>query len=178
MMLVFSSPRIRTMIRLFFFASVLILLNSCGFQLRGSMDYGVENVYVQSDNADILANQVKQYLKTQSNITLTSSQKKADVVVLLSNQKFDRRVLTISAVSGRLEEVELNFKTDIEIRQSDDTILLEEQTLSYIRDYSYDAFAALAMGSEEEMLRKELLQEATMQVLRMLQVVSQQLAEK
>jgi len=166
------------MIRFFFFASVLILLNSCGFQLRGTMDYGVENVYIQSDGADILANQVKQYLSSQPNIALATSPKKSDVVVLLSNQQLERRVLTISAVSGRLEEVELNFKTNIEIRQSNDTILLEEQTLSYIRDYSYDAFAALAMGSEEEMLRKELLQEATMQVLRMLQVVSQQVAEK
>lgn len=175
MILPFSSHRIRTMIRVFFFTIILILFNSCGFQLRGAMDYGVDKVYIQSDNADIVANQVKQYLATQSNITLVTSQKKAEMVVLLSEQKLERRVITISAISGRLEEVELNFQINVALRQPDDTVLLEPQTLSYIRDYSYDAFAALAMGSEEEMLRKELLQEATMQILRMIQVTSQKL---
>lgn len=147
------------------------MLTSCGFQLRGSMDYGVNNIYVQSSGADTLANQVKQYLSTQSNITLTDSAKKAEVVVLLSQQKLDRRVLTISAVTGRLQEVELNFQVNVEMREPNDTVLLKPQTLSYVRDYSYNDLAVLAMDSEEEMLRKELLQEATLQVLRMLQIV-------
>ncbi|WP_353572878.1 LPS assembly lipoprotein LptE [Candidatus Albibeggiatoa sp. nov. BB20] len=166
------------MIRTLFLGFLLVFIASCGFQLRGNINYGISSVYIQSEAADIVANQVKQYLTTQPNITLTTSPKNTDVVVLLSEQKLDRRVLSISASSGRLEEVELSFKINVEMRQSDDTILLEQQTLSYIRDYSYNEKAVLAMGAEEELLRKELLQETTLQILRMLQIVSKQVELK
>ncbi|MCV6638587.1 LPS assembly lipoprotein LptE [Candidatus Albibeggiatoa sp. nov. NOAA] len=169
---------VRTMKKIFLLSCLVLFLASCGFQLRGSMSYGIENVYIQSEAADILASQVKQYLTGQSNITVVTSPKKADIIVSLSNQKLERRVLTISAVSGRLEEIELNFQATVEMRQPDDTILLEEQKLTYIRDYSFNEKAVLAMGAEEETLRRELLQEASLQVLRMLQIVSNQVQPK
>ncbi|MEK7990184.1 MAG: LPS assembly lipoprotein LptE [Thiotrichaceae bacterium] len=171
----FQSTDMLTMMRTFFLGFVLILITSCGFQLRGQMDYAISSVYIQSEAADILASQVKQYLTTESNVTLAATPKNADVVILLSQQKLDRRVLSISAITGHLQEIELSFQANVEMRQPDDTVLMKEQTLNYIRDYSYNEQAVLAMGAEEEALRKELLQEATLHVLRMLQIVSHQI---
>ncbi len=158
--------------KIFILGFLAVLMVSCGFQLRGTMDYGVNTVYVQSEGADILANQVKQYLTSQSKVSIASSAQQAEAIILLSEQKLDRRVLTISAISGRLEEVELNFQVKVAIHRPDDTVLLAPQKLIYVRDYSFNERAVLAMGAEEEMLRKELLQEATLQVLRMLQAVN------
>jgi LPS-assembly lipoprotein len=171
----FQSTDILTMKRIFFLGFLFILLTNCGFQLRGNMNYAIKSVYIQSEAADILANQVKQYLTTQSNVTLATIPKNADVVILLSQMELNRRVLSISALTGRLQEIELSFHANVEMRQPDDTVLMEKQTLNYIRDYSYNENAVLAMGAEEETLRKELLQEATLQVLRMLQIVSRQI---
>jgi LPS-assembly lipoprotein len=146
---------------------VLILLNitACGFQLRGTESYNIETVYIRSDYS--IAQMLKQQLELH-NIQLVPTAKQADVILELDKQRLDRRILTISAISGRLEEVELNLQLEVSLYNPDEELIIN-QTINYIRDYSYDSNSVLAMGEEEGMLRQELMQEAVAHILRILQ---------
>lgn len=151
-----------------FFILILInlLFTACGFQLRGAADYDIETVYIRSSGAENITQQLKQQLQLH-NIQLATSAKQADVILVLDKQRLERRVLTISAISGRLEEVELNLQLDLALYQPNEE-LITNQTINYIRDYSYDSNSVLAMGEEENMLRQELVQEAVAHILRIL----------
>lgn len=156
--------------RLFIGLTCLLLLNSCGFQLRGNYGFHFSTAYIQAEAADLIASEVSRTL-SEAGIKITSAPKDAQIVVFLRNERVDRRVLSVSAASGKMQEIELNGRAELEVRQPDDKVLLETRLLSLLRDYSFDETAVLAMGNEEYVLRLELLRDLVAQVLRSLQTI-------
>lgn len=157
-------------VKLVFFITILISLTSCGFHLRGSVSLNLQSVFIEEKNARLFANEIKQLLKNQQ-VNITNKPQQAQVILALEDAKFDRRVLTISAVSSRIEEVELNLRLKAEVRQPDNTVLLEKQRLHLMREYSFDETAMLAMSAEEETLKEELFEAMVAQLMRMLRAV-------
>lgn len=150
---------------------VLILsISACGFSLRGSGSLPLPVLYLQSEQADRITNEIKRIL-SEDGISLAPSAQAAQVVVYLRHEVLDKRVLSVSAVSGKLEEVELNYRLELEARRPDETVVLKKQLLSLLRDYSFDIHAVLAMGAEEEVLREELFQDMIAQVVRRLRAI-------
>ena len=149
---------------------VPLLINACGFHLRGSVDFNFSSIQIQSEAADHVAQEVERILLAEG-VQIASSTEQAQAVLFLRNEKTDKRVLTVSSISGKLEEVELNFRVTMEVRQPDDTVLLSEQVISLLRDYSFDDQAVLAMAAEEEVLREEMFRDVVAQIIRRLQVI-------
>ena len=148
----------------------LLFISSCGFHLRGAAGYNLSLVYIQSESADRVANEVKRRL-TEGGVQVVPTTSAAQAVVYLRHETIDRRVLTVSSVSGKQEEFELNYRVELEVRKPDDTVLLEKQTLSLLRDYLFDETAVLAMGAEEEVLREDMFRDIVAQIMRRLQVL-------
>lgn len=148
----------------------LLLLSGCGFQLRGNYGFQFTSAYIQTEAADLVANEVSRHL-SDAGVKITTTPKEAQIVVFLRNERVDRRVLSVSVKSGKMQEVELNGRAELEVRQPDDKVLIEKRLLSLLRDYSFDETAVLAMGNEEEVLRLELLRDLVAQVLRSLQAI-------
>ncbi len=149
---------------------VLLFISSCGFHLRGSGDlqWQFQSVHIQSEAADRIASELK-YRLTEQKLQVLPTSEAAQVVVYLSNETVDRRVLSVSSVSGKQEEIEINYRVEMEIRKADDTVLLEKQTISFLRDYRFDPAAVLAAGGEEEVLREDMFNQILMQIIRQLQ---------
>jgi LPS-assembly lipoprotein len=150
---------------------VLLFLSSCGFHLRGSigdLTWHIQSVHIQSEAADRIARELKSRLIEQKLQVLPTSEA-AQVIVYLSNETVDRRVLSVSSVSGKQEEIELNYRVEIKITKVDDTVILEKHTISFLRDYRFDPEAVLAAGGEEEILREDMFNQIVMQIIRQLQ---------
>ncbi len=141
------------------------LLNaSCGYELRGDWEGQSLSMYLQSEGADQIAEQVKRIL-SEEGVVFVSPQE-ARLILHLRDENMDRQLLSVSAVSGKLEELELTYRVEIEIEGVDEKTLLPKRVIRLSRDYSFDETAVLAMGHEEEVLRQDLLQEMVSQVRR------------
>lgn len=146
------------------------MLTECGFHLRGSHGFNLTSVWVESEGADRVAHLVK-WVLTEEGVPLAKTAKESQVILYLRQEIVDKRVLSVSAHSGNVAELELNLRISMEIRKPNEEIVSEKQTISLVRDYSFDETAVLAMGTEEEVIREELLHDAVAQVIRRLESV-------
>ncbi|ALG68243.1 LPS assembly lipoprotein LptE [Beggiatoa leptomitoformis] len=148
-----------------------LFLTACGFQLRGTIGYPMTTTYLQSENANRITAEVMRLLQ-DSQVTITAKPEEAQMLVILRNEIIERRVLSVSAVTGRLEEVELNFRVELEVQNPKDrSILQDKQVISLLRDYSFDETAVLAKDTEEQVIKEDMFRDATAQVLRRLQML-------
>ncbi|OQW93591.1 MAG: hypothetical protein BWK79_10340 [Beggiatoa sp. IS2] len=143
---------------------------SCGFQLRGDAKFNFTSLYLQVEAAPRVAQAVAQILQ-EKGVKIVATPQEAQIVLYLGSEAVENRTLSVSAVSGKIEEVELNVRTNMEIRKPDGKVLSEKQTISLLRDYSFDEMAVLAMGTEAEVLQEEMFREIVAQVIRRLQVI-------
>jgi LPS-assembly lipoprotein len=152
------------------FSFLIISLSSCGFHLRGYADFDFSLLHIESESADEMAKALKQRLMDKG-IHVVPRANMAQAVVSLRNEKVDRRVLSISSTSGRLEEFELNYHVEMAVHKPDGTVLIEKQVFSLLRDHLFDETAVLAMGIEEEVLREDMFRETLEQIIRRLQIL-------
>jgi LPS-assembly lipoprotein len=152
------------------FLMIVLVLCGCGFHLRGAVALHIQKVHIQSESADQIANEVKRIL-TEEGVQVTPTTKAAQAVVYLRHENVDERVLSVSDESGKQEEIEINYRVEMEVRKPDDSILLEKQIISLFRDYRFDKTAVLAAGGEEEMLREDMFHDIVAQIIRRLQAI-------
>jgi len=150
---------------------ILLLTSSCGFQLRGAGGFQMDRIFVDAIAANNTAAEIKRII-TEEGLTISENPKQAQVVVHLRDETIDRRVLSISAVSGKLEEVELHLHVELEITHPNGEKIQESQRISLVRDYSFDETAVLAVATEEETLVAEMFREIVAQIIRRLQAVN------
>jgi len=152
------------------FSFLIVYLSGCGFHLRGDADFYFSLLHIQSESADKIAKELKRRLQDKG-VVMVPNANLAQAVVYLRNENVDRRVLTISSTSGRLEEFEINYHVEMEVRKPDDTVLIEKQVFSLLRDHLFDETAVLAMGTEEEVLRQDMFRDTVEQIIRRLQIL-------
>jgi LPS-assembly lipoprotein len=165
-----SAAKMSRKVILLFFCAYVLSLSGCGFQLRGAGGLHLKSVYVKSESADRISNEIKQLL-TEEQVALAASEKEAQVILQLQHEAFDRRTVTVSAGQERIEEIELNYHVNVELQKADATPLIKKRQIHLVRDYSFDNTAMLAMDTEEQTLREDLFQDMAMQIMRMLRVV-------
>jgi LPS-assembly lipoprotein len=154
---------------IFYLSFFILFLAGCsGYHLRGSTGYDFSSMHIQSESADSIALEIKRLI-TEEGVQVVSTPDAAQVVLYLRNESAEQRVLTVSSVSGKLAEVELNFHIEMEARTPDDTVLLQKQIISLLRDHSFDETAVLAMWAEEEMMREDMLRDIVARIMRRLQ---------
>ena len=148
----------------------LLFLSGCGFHLRGAVSLDLSVVHIQSESANKIAPAVARRL-TEEGVQVVPTASTAQAVVYLRNETVDKRILSVSSVSGKLEEYELSFRIEMEVRKPDGTVLMDKQVISLLRDYRFDETAVLAMWAEEEMLRQSMFRDLVAQIMRRLQVL-------
>jgi len=154
--------------------AALLVLQGCGFHLRGSaslpfdlapiqmtgLEAGHPLVqsfrerirYLQEDNTD------QKDIKTQVNIT---------------HEQWRKRPLSTGG-DGRALEYELNYQIKFIVYDRAGSTLLPEQLVRVTRDYGFDASAALAKNVEEDMIKSDLYQETSLNILQRLASISHQ----
>lgn len=155
-------------------AVVLMLLvatftSACGFAMRGtgrpSGSQLVGQLFVEGQ-ASVLR-PLRNALTAQQ-VQFAAFRKDADTLVVISNEVLDRREASVNA-SGRVSEYELLHAIDLLTLRPANGVkagLLEPenynkqpQTVSVIRDYTYDETNVLGKDDEERILRAEMSDE-------------------
>lgn len=145
-----------------------VAISACGFNVRGGRQSGsqvVQRLYIEGEASILRA--LRNELTAQQ-VQFATIRADADTVVILENESLSRRVASVSSV-GRVSEYELQHAIDLlTIRSTDnvkagqiapENINKQPQTVSVIRDYTYDETDVLAKDDEERILRAEMSDE-------------------
>ena len=90
-------------------------------------------------------------------------------MLVISGGDTGQRLVTVSAQNQPLE-FEVYYNVSYRVR-SGDSDLLPLQTISVLRDYTYDHTIVLGKRNEEEVLREALVRDLVRQVLRSLNTI-------
>lgn len=149
---------------------LLLSLNSCGFHLRGSLGFQLSLVHIESEAADQVAAAVKHTLGAEG-VKIVPIPNAAQAILQLRHETLNRRILSVSAISGKLREIELDYRVEMTVHKPTGEVLLKPSVIELSRDYSFDETAVLAMATEEQVLREELFRSVVEQVIRRLQAL-------
>lgn len=156
--------------------SLLLLLAgalcACGFELRAHRFDNLEGAsfYVQSSGASTLATELKRQLMF-ADVPLTSTPADADYIIDINNEAFDRKVLSVSAQTGKVEEYEIFFRALLSVTGPEGKRLIESEPIIAQRDYAFDEISVTASFDQENTLRQDISEHAAATVLRRLQAV-------
>lgn len=140
-------------------------LASCGFTPRGSITQTTDigTVYIDAGDKVPLARRLKAALADRS-FTVSNDDKTANILIRLRNENQSQRIVSVES-TGRVSEYELRHSVDMQIAQSYDgtppqyDTTQRANTVSVIREYTYDETGVLGKADEAEILRSEMREE-------------------
>ena len=138
---------------LVFCISLLLVLNSCGFQLRKPIDLNYETYAIIGDSSELLKLIHKQlsFADIKEN-----KENNADLVIEIMNNKYEKRILSLAG-NGQVGEFELiqtvtyRFKTDSQWSES--------RKLEAVREFTYDPAIYAAAAAEENLLKDSMIEQ-------------------
>ena len=144
---------------------ISVLVMSCGFAPRGSITgtTDIGTVYIDSNNKVPLARRLRLAL-TDRKFSVTTNRKIANILIRLRNESQSRRIVSVES-TGKVSEYELRHSVDMQIAQSFDESPPEfdttqkANTVSVIREYTYDETGVLGKADEADILREEMREE-------------------
>jgi LPS-assembly lipoprotein len=136
-----------------------LLLNACGYHLRGAFELptGLKSIYLDGGSAQ-LQEQFKKAMELSS-VPLASSADKAGIVIRISDEVSQRRVLSLAS-SGAANDFELDYRLNYEISDAKENVLLAQQPVEIRREYYNDQTAVIAKEAEELLIRNEMYLQA------------------
>lgn len=156
--------------------AVLLLVQGCGFHLRGRLPGEVAEggyaLHVTAPRQGRLAAELAERLAVAAVQEVAAAD--ADYVLQLSAERFDRRVLNVSAASGKVDEYELTFSCRFSIRRANGEVLLGERVIRISESYTFAEEAVLGKAEEEDVIKGELAGRAADQVMRALNAATRQ----
>ncbi len=129
------------------------MLAGCGFQLEGALTTPaeLERTYIATDDRHSLFYRALRIDLQSAGVNLVESPAEASAVLSITYDETDQRVLSVSARNVPTEyEVYYTIRYTID---SGSKRLLEPQTLTVTRDYTYDELLVLGKAHEQELLR-------------------------
>ena len=155
---------------------IIFTLAACGFQLRGTYldELQDANIFISARSASAINREVRMQLQ-QAGIKLTENPATADYTINLKGEQFNKEVLSVSPVTGKVEEFEIIYRVEMDIIDSKSSDVLRSDILKNRRDYAFDELAALSKYEEEEIIRNEIIKDTASQIIRSLVAISRRI---
>jgi LPS-assembly lipoprotein len=156
---------IRRVSKLLSFSIILMMLNGCGFQLRGNYLLAPELqtiIFSSVDQYGELTRLVKQHL-TINDVTLVRQSEKAIPQMRILQDNLDRRTLSVFP-NGQVAEYELIYTVRYQVLIPGQDI--QNFRFELNRDYQDDPDIALAKSRELSLILREMRKEAANKILR------------
>ncbi len=146
-----------------------VALAACGFELRGfhALKTKYHKVHLEAAGAPQAATEVTKLL-TEGGAAIAPNPAAADAVLSLSNEAYDRRVLSVDSQTGKAREYELLYHVTFGARKPDGKPLFTQASLDLQRDYNFNNAAVLGELNEENILRAQMTRDAAEQIVRRL----------
>ncbi len=138
---------------LIFCISLLLVLNSCGFQLRKPIDLDYQSYALTGDSSSL-----SKFVHKQLAFADIKENKEgnADLVIEILNNNFAKRILSLAG-NGQVGEFEL--VQTIEYRFKTNGQWTEPRRLEAIREYTYDPTLYNAAAAEESYLKDSMIEQ-------------------
>ena len=156
----------RTSLQLLTLLMTALLLNACGFHLRGQAAMPFESLYLDAASPNTpLIRELRHNLQS-SGVSLVDSADRAAVVLNIVSEIPDKQVLSLGG-DGRVNEFRLQYRVSLRAydKQQDWIPAVE---IALLRDYAYDDAQVLAKESEEALLYQSMRSDMTQQIMRRL----------
>ena len=146
-------------------ALAIAIAGGCGYQLRGAVPLppGLDAIRIAAPTD--IRNALVQLLDG-GGVRVQPADGSAGALLRISDERFDRRVLSVDPGTGKESEFELAYQVVFEVTGAEGEELVPEQTVSLIRDYVFDPDAVLGKSREQNVLRAEMRRDAAAQIVR------------
>ena len=138
---------------LIFYLLLLLILNSCGFQLRKPLDLDYQSYAIIGDSSELSKLIHKQLSFTEIKEKIDGN---ADLIIEIMNNNFAKRILSLAG-NGQVGEFEL--VQTIEYRLKSSGQWSEPRRLEAIREYTYDPTLYNAATAEESYLKDSMIEQ-------------------
>ena len=136
-----------------FYLSLLLILNSCGFQLRKPLDLDYQSYAIIGDSSGL-----SKLIRKQLSFTNIKENKdgNADLIIEIMNNNYEKRILSLAG-NGQVGEFEL--VQTIEYRLKSNSQWSDPRRLEAIREYTYDPTLYNAARAEEVYLKDSMIEQ-------------------
>jgi LPS-assembly lipoprotein len=146
---------------------VLLLLQACGFRLRGAPEIppAMQQAVVQgvAPYSELGLALSREWTRAGGNLDFAGERTDA-VRLVISRDEISRRALSVDS-AGRPTEYELQYTLVFAMQDAGGNSLLNSQTIKQYRAYRFDPDNVLAKSDEEARIKKDMVRQAVSQML-------------
>lgn len=141
-----------------------VMLTACGYHLRGESDVPeiMRHIHLQKASPPLYA-MFKETLRL-SGAKLSETPDPHGVVVRVTNERFDRRMLSLSS-TGKTNEFQLFYELDFDVLTYDNKVVLANQRVQENRNYFNNQQDIIGKNNEEALIQEEMYRQAVRSVL-------------
>ncbi len=147
-------------------ALALLLLASCGFQLRGTANVPFETVYVPGATGGI-ALDLKRSIQAGTHAKVIDDPKAADAILQFTQELRQKNILSLTA-TGRVSEYRLVYRVGFRVHDGKGGDYVPPSVIELFRDISFNDTDVLAKETEEGLLYRDMQSDMVSQIMRRL----------
>ena len=144
------------------------VLASCGFHLRGEVDYPFLSIFVNAPSAPPMATELTRTIAAASKAKVTETAVGAEVVLDVPIVVDDKDVLSLSS-GGSVREYQLVKRVQFRLHDKDGNDWMPAGEIVVRRSYTFNETQVLARDLQEQRLLREMQTDAVQQIMRRLQ---------
>lgn len=145
--------------------ATLLVLASCGFQLRGTADLPFETLYLPASGG--IGLDLKRNIEAGTRTSVVDDPKGAQAVLEFLQEAKQKEILSLSA-SARVREFRLIYRVSFRVHDGKGGEYLPTATLQLARDFTFNDADILAKETEEQLLYREMQADMVRQIMRRL----------
>ena len=129
---------------------------SCGYQLQDTSSLAVKagKVFIETNDSYSLFYKVLKNRMKINGISFSESRSSADMIIIINNDNFNERVITVSS-SNYPKEYEINLEVTWSLIHQDQ-IIIENARYTEMGDYSFDRNRILGKVNESNFIKESL----------------------
>lgn len=165
--------KLTSFVRLFGVLWLGLMLTACGFHLRGQGSFVLpyQSMYVEGGSAQ-LADELKRAIQA-GGAQLTDKPDKAQAIVQVVGEARDKVVMSLNA-AGKVREYQLRLRVSFRILDGQGKEFLAPTDIQLIRNFAFDEAQLLAKEAEENLLYRDMQNDAVQQIMRRMSAPNKQ----
>ncbi|MDO9219808.1 MAG: LPS assembly lipoprotein LptE [Thiobacillus sp.] len=157
--------------RLFLALIPAALAAGCGFQLRRYDGLPFRSLYIDAPAGSAVTQRLRVMLATDKATKLTATAGEAEAVLKITQEERVKSILTLTG-GGRVSEYRLSLKLAYVVLARDGRELAAPENLELQRSMTYNDSLLLAKGAEEQLLYRDMDDNAALRIVRRMQTLT------
>ena len=145
--------------------TLCVLVNGCGFQLRGAATLPFDTLFIPSNHTMLI--ELSRTVRNGSNAKVVTDPKAAAATFALINEYREKVILSVNT-AGRIREYQLRYAIVFRVHDGKGGEFVPPNTITLRRDITFND-QVLAKESEEVLLYREMQSDMVQQIIRRLQ---------